>query len=384
MLKPSRREILSALSVGGGTFLAGCAVGSDESNETTSTADGNTSSTGSTSTADGDNSSTESTQSPPEFPENTSSDACPPFDDADRVVCYDAVDHERMPLVLVPERQMLQPDQPTAFTLRNQSRQQFQTNFYHWQLYKHVDGDWYYILPQSWPVPMTPLGAGENHTWTLTVTTGRVSDGMDSDTAHGTGSLTIAGLGGGDYAFGTDGRFATGSYEGPVALAAGFELTTDPLQLTPTKRKDTFHGHSNKYPSKNGLMPDKFDISPVNWWKKRNWLKWSRLRVPHVSITVIHWLRSEQRDNKKETMDNDYFNKIYDSDFNETPLKHNYSNNECEVQDEARYELTRLREHSEDRFSSRLPTVLSHTHGRLFGTCSFCSVGGCHRTLLTP
>jgi hypothetical protein len=234
MLKPSRREILSALSVGGGTFLAGCAVGSDESNETTSTADGNTSSTGSTSTADGDNSSTESTQSPPEFPENTSSDACPPFDDADRVVCYDAVDHERMPLVLVPERQMLQPDQPTAFTLRNQSRQQFQTNFYHWQLYKHVDGDWYYILPQSWPVPMTPLGAGENHTWTLTVTTGRVSDGMDSDTAHGTGSLTIAGLGGGDYAFGTDGRFATGSYEGPVALAAGFELTTDPLQLTPT------------------------------------------------------------------------------------------------------------------------------------------------------
>lgn len=221
MTKPSRRQFLSALSVGGGALLAGCAASPDEATDTPTA-------------AAGDNSPTESTQSVPEFPGDTASDACPPFDNAAQVVCYESVDPKAIPLSLVPETQTVQPNQPIVFTLRNRSEQQFQTNFYHWQLYKRVNGDWYYILPQMYPEPLTPLEAGEDHAWTLTVTTGRVSDGAPIDSVQGTESLTVAGLGGGEYAFGTDGWFAAGSYEDPIALAAGFELNADPLQLTPT------------------------------------------------------------------------------------------------------------------------------------------------------
>ena len=221
MVQPSRRQFLSALSAGGGTLIAGCTASPDEANDTP------------TATAEDDRL-TESTQSAPEFPGDTTSDACPPFDTAAQVVCYQAVDSETMPLVLAPETQTIQPGQPTAFTLRNQSEQQFQTNYYHWQLYKRVDGDWYFILPQEYPEPLALLEAGDEHSWTLTVRTGRVSDGASIDNVMEPEALTIAGLGGGDYAFGTDGWFESGSYEDPIALATGFELNAEPLQLTPT------------------------------------------------------------------------------------------------------------------------------------------------------
>ncbi len=139
-----------------------------------------------------------------------------------------------MPIVLVPEAQSVQPEQPVEFTLRNQSEQQFETNHYHWQLYKRVDGDWYYIAPEFWPEPLMLLEAGDEHTWTVTVATGRVSDGDSIENVEGTESLTLAGLGGGNYAFGTDGWFAAASYEDSIALATGFNLNADQLQLTPT------------------------------------------------------------------------------------------------------------------------------------------------------
>ncbi|PSQ39878.1 hypothetical protein BRD13_01335 [Halobacteriales archaeon SW_5_70_135] len=49
-----------------------------------------------------------------------------------------------------------------------------------------------------------------------------------------TEELTVAGLGGGHYAFGTEGWFKSRGRENSIALAAGFELHADPLQLTPT------------------------------------------------------------------------------------------------------------------------------------------------------
>lgn len=220
MPKPSRRQLLAAVATGGGGLLAGCTNPGDSEAPSTQSTD-------ETTPPDG-------TQSVPAFPDDTASDACPPFESAETVVCYDAVDPADVPLVLVPGTQTLQPDQPAGFTLRNQSDQRFQTNFYHWQLYKRVDGDWYYILPESWPEPLTPLAAGEDHTWTVTVRTGRVSDGAPIEAVQGTDSLTIDGLGGGQYAFGTDGWFAAGSYEEPIALAASFELQAAPLELTPT------------------------------------------------------------------------------------------------------------------------------------------------------
>ncbi|GAB7011670.1 hypothetical protein [Halorubrum trueperi] len=225
MTKPSRRQVLSALYTGGGVLLAGCTAGPKESNDTNETA---------TTKGDGETTSPGSNQSVPDFPGNTISDKCPSFDSTERVVCYEAVDSEEMPIVLVPETQSVQLDQSVGFTLRNRSEQRFETNHYHWQLYKRVDGDWYYIAPEAWPEPLTPLEAGDEHTWTVTVATGRGSDGDSIEHVEGTESLTLAGLGGGHYAFGTDGWFAAASYEESIALATGFELNADQLQLTPT------------------------------------------------------------------------------------------------------------------------------------------------------
>jgi hypothetical protein len=218
MTLPSRRQFLSAMSASGGALLTGCTGGPDDVPETST----------------GENTPTETSRSVPTFPDDTASATCPPFEAADTVVCYDAVDPEAMPLVMVPGTQSVRPDQPTEFTLRNRSGQRFQTNAYHWQLYKRVDGDWYYIAPESWPEPLTPLAAGEAHTWTVTIESGCVSDGAPIDAVQGTDSLSLAGLGGGQYAFATDGWFAAGSPDAPVALAASFELQADPLALTPT------------------------------------------------------------------------------------------------------------------------------------------------------
>jgi len=227
MVQPSRRRVLSALYAGGSALLAGCTAGPEESNDTNET--------DTTTTGDGQTTPPEPNQSVPDFPGDTTLNACPLFDGTEQVVCYEAVDPKEMPIVLVPETQSVQPNQPTEFTLRNQSGQRFETNFYHWQLYKRVDGDWYYIVPQFWPEPLTPLEAGEEHTWTVTVATGRVGDGDSIEPVEGTESLTVAGLGGGHYAFGTDGWVAADFHEESVALAVGFELNADPLQLTPTE-----------------------------------------------------------------------------------------------------------------------------------------------------
>lgn len=141
-------------------------------------------------------------------------------------------------LSLIPADPRSSPDTSSyrhrEFTLRNRSGQRFMTNFYSWSLYKRVDNSWYYIMPRAAPMPLTPLAAGEAHTWTLTVTTGSVSDGDTITRVQGTDSLAVDGLGGGHYAFAIDGSFETDSYEEAIALAASFELQAEPLQLTPT------------------------------------------------------------------------------------------------------------------------------------------------------
>lgn len=263
-VRPSRRRVLSSLCAGGGVLLAGCIDGPAASNGT----DEGDATTGD----DGGSSPSDTSQSVPEFPEDTASDTCPSFESAERVVCYEAVDPEALPIVLAPESRSVRPNRPTEFTLRNRSEQRFETNFYHWQLYKRVDGDWYYIAPQSWPEPLTPLAAGDEHAWTVTVATGRIGDGDSIEPVEGTESLTLAGLGGGRYAFGTDGWFAAGSYEESVALAAGFELDADPLQLRPTAAiaetewdDETLVARSTRgEPDGDGDRPDAFVLERVD------------------------------------------------------------------------------------------------------------------------
>lgn len=202
MVRPSRRRILSTLWAAGGALLAGCAA--------------------------------PLTQSGSRFPPATTSAACPPFEGTDQVVCYGAVDPEDLPVVLVPTSQSLHPDQPTEFTLRNQSDRPFYTNFFSWQLSKRVAGTWYYIAPQVVPQPLMTLAAGEDHTWTMTVVSGRVGTGEPIQQVGGTESVTIAGLGGGHYAFGIAGGLDAGAGTERIGLAAGFEVTADPLRLVPT------------------------------------------------------------------------------------------------------------------------------------------------------
>ncbi|TQQ82736.1 hypothetical protein EGH24_04635 [Halonotius terrestris] len=222
MVPASRRGFVLTLSAGSSVGLAGCLSAPENQNST------------STDTESEPDPSDDSVQSLPDFPEDTASDDCPPFDDADQVACYDAVDPESIPLVLIPETQSVQPNESTDFTLRNRSDQQFNTNIYAWQLYKRVDGEWYYVMPQESIQPLTPLEAGDDHTWTATVETGRVSDGEPIEELRYDEPLTTAGLGGGHYAFGIDGWFTAGSTEESIAVAAGFELETDPLELAPT------------------------------------------------------------------------------------------------------------------------------------------------------
>lgn len=215
MSQPSRRQILSVLAGASGGLLAGCAGERERTTQTPTETDG---------------------ESAVEFPDDTTSDACPSVAGADRTVCYDAIGTESIPVVLVPETQTMQPDQPTEFTLQNRSGQELQTNFYDWQIYKRVDGNWYYIIPESTPLPLMRLEAGGQYTWTVTLVPGGVSDSASRSAIEEPDVVTVTGLGGGHYAFVTNGSLPTvSSGMTNIALAAGFDLHTDPLELTTTE-----------------------------------------------------------------------------------------------------------------------------------------------------
>lgn len=239
MSQPSRRRVLSALCAGGSALLAGCTAPSAR-------------------------------QDAP-FPQDSDSDACPPFEQTDQTVCYGAVDPEELPVVLVPESRTIQPNGATEFTLRNQSDRTFYTNFFSWQLSKRVAGDWYYVAPQAVPQPLMGLPPGEEHTWTMTVETGRVSDGEPIRQVGGQESMTIAGLGGGHYGFGISGGLDSGSGTRSVGLAAGFELNADPLRLVPTDAivetawdGDTLVATSNRSMPDGEEEPDEFVLERMD------------------------------------------------------------------------------------------------------------------------
>lgn len=258
MTQPSRRELLLTLSASGGAFLSGCVSGLGGANDTTTVPN------------------CESTSSGSSPSEETASDACPPFDEGKREVCYGTVDSESVPVVLIPETQLLRPEESIEFTLRNQSDRELATNFYDWQLNKRVEGNWYRVAPKFTPQPLTPLPAGEEHTWTVTVTRGVVRSGKHIKHTSGTESLTIAGLGGGHYAFETDGYFDDDEDVERFGLAAGFELDAEPLALTQTNAigetewdGETLVAVSTRYESEESGPRDAFilervDCSPPN------------------------------------------------------------------------------------------------------------------------
>lgn len=175
---------------------------------------------------------TASTATPPEIRELgvPVADADCPFDadSVERVVCYP--EQTDAPLSLTPERDELDlPADQTTFALANDTEHAFSVNFYDWGLHKRVDGDWYYVTPQEIPEPLHTLPAGETHEWAFAVDNGEEpSAGPASDAA-----ISVAGLGGGEYAFEVSGWFESGDHEHRIGVGARFRVNGDRLELAP-------------------------------------------------------------------------------------------------------------------------------------------------------
>ncbi|MFC7137092.1 hypothetical protein ACFQRB_12755 [Halobaculum litoreum] len=110
------------------------------------------------------------------------------------------------------------------FSLVNDSDRRFAYNPYDWGLWKRVDGSWFYVAPRIVPQPLSFLPPGGTETWTLVV-------GGDDESAAGEGAgdaITTDRLGGGTYAFETDGSFEGQRYTESTRLAVRFVLSGDP------------------------------------------------------------------------------------------------------------------------------------------------------------
>lgn len=200
---------------------------------------------------------TASTATPPEIRELgvPVEDADCPFDadSVERVVCYP--EQTDAPLSLTPARGELDlPADGTTFALENDTEHAFSLNFYDWGLHKRVDGDWYYVTPQEIPEPLHTLPAGETHEWAFAVDNGEEpSTGPSSDAA-----ISVAGLGGGEYAFEASGWFDSGDHEHRIGVGARFRVNGDRLQLG---RPDGYSG------TRDGdtvvVTPDDTDSEPV-------------------------------------------------------------------------------------------------------------------------
>jgi hypothetical protein len=111
------------------------------------------------------------------------------------------------------------PEDTIEFTLRNTTDTRLKTNFYGWALWQRTGDDWLHIAPEFYPQPMMSLAPGESHRWTLTV-------GAETQDAgnSGTSEIEVGDLDAGEYAFGTDGWFASADHEHETAFAVRFRV----------------------------------------------------------------------------------------------------------------------------------------------------------------
>lgn len=222
----NRRQVLALL---GSAAVGGCLGGesgtSTTQRTTAETATGTTTKTAQTTTPE------TTTPEPPEVGEPLPSD-CPVFDDeyVQRVVCYPGSD---APLSMTPSADAVSlPNASLSFTLANETDATFEANFYGWRLHKRVEEEWYYIAPGMWPEPLHRLPAGESHAWNVTVDNADL--GSEIRDPSSTQDLTLRGLGGGTYSFGTAGWFPGQHYTNKTAIVAQFTLDGDPISLSRT------------------------------------------------------------------------------------------------------------------------------------------------------
>jgi hypothetical protein len=157
---------------------------------------------------------------------------CPPTA-ADRVVCVPETDPGSASVALTADPRSAALPATFAFTLGNGSARTLSTNYYAWTLWKRVEDDWHHIVPAVAPQPLMRLDARSSHEWELTAEHELPADpGRDYASWESAGS--IGGLGGGEYAFTTDGWF--GDAEETVGFGVLFEVDAPELRLEPTAR----------------------------------------------------------------------------------------------------------------------------------------------------
>lgn len=155
-------------------------------------------------------------------------------DRVDSTIGYDGIDPENDEIYLEPSTRTITPGEPIAFELENGRQETLKLNFYDWRIHSWVDGEWIRVAPQGSNDPLMQLTSGEAHTWTITVDNEGIEAGAPVPHVGGTADVTVPGLGGGHYAFGTSGWFEGQSHEEKTAFVARFELEADPLPLAPS------------------------------------------------------------------------------------------------------------------------------------------------------
>ena len=248
---PSRRAML-AYAAAGLLGVAGCVSdGSDSGRESTGeTAATRKTSTTTTTAADTTTESTESARpDPPDLPPPEEVGVppaevdCPAIDDDDivSVVCHpDGPADASVALTPSSDRAAL-PTAELRFTLKNSASVTFEFNPYNWRVWKQAGDEWVRLAPNTVPEPLMFVRPDGSYDWTLTVDNATLDgDAPPSFDARGEKDLRLPGLGGGTYAFGTDGNFqaAGHDYEHAVGLTARFELAGDPLELRPWEVAD--------------------------------------------------------------------------------------------------------------------------------------------------
>ncbi|WP_435551432.1 hypothetical protein [Natrinema sp. CGMCC1.2065] len=215
-MRRPRRSLLAAI---GSMALAGCLAGDDESPANDSSPDDDL-----TPLPDDDRTLPPSGTDPNGYPDY----------DVDRLVAFDEIDPGETAIYLEPSAASITESERLTFTLFNESSGGFSYNPYAWQLHKRVDGRWHYVAPRGINEPAHTLEPGDNFAWDLSVDNDGIEDGRPIG-GHGVAEPDpIAGLGGGEYVFGTDVDFDDGPAEGSVGFCARFDLETDSLSLTTT------------------------------------------------------------------------------------------------------------------------------------------------------
>ncbi|OAQ54169.1 hypothetical protein HTG_01150 [Natrinema mahii] len=215
-MRRPRRSLLAAI---GSMALAGCLAGDDESPANDSRPDDDL-----TPLPDDDRTLPAPGTDPDGYPEY----------DVERLVAFDEIDPGETAIYLEPSAASITESERLTFTLSNESASEFTHNPYRWSLHKRVDGRWYHVAPRGINEPAHSLEPGDSFAWDLTVDNDGIEDGRSTG-GHGVAEPDpIAGLGGGEYAFGTEGDVDDGPAEGSVGFCARFDLEADSLSLTTT------------------------------------------------------------------------------------------------------------------------------------------------------